>query len=72
MILKFTDKEDYVTDGEMSNCYLHHGLKLENITSKNKLQYEKSDCLIPHIGFNITKRKEAKAKSDKLGDVLFG
>ena len=41
MMLKFTDKADYVTDGEMSNWYLNLGLKLEDITIKQKLEYIK-------------------------------
>ena len=62
-MLKFTDKEDYVIDGEMLDWYLDHGLTLENITIKNRIQYEKSEWLRPYIHFNIPKRKEAKADS---------
>ena len=46
------------------------GLKLENIAIKQKLEYIKSDWLKPYIELNIQKRKEAKAKGDKFGDVF--
>ena len=44
-MLKFTDKEDYVIDGEMLYWFLDHGLKLETITIQHKLQKEKSEWL---------------------------
>ena len=69
LMLKLTDKVDYVIDGEMLDSYLDHGLKLEDITIKQKLEYSKREWLKPYIEFNIRKRKEAK--SDKLGDVFF-
>ena len=71
LMLKLTDKNDYVTDGEMLDLYLASGLKLEDITIKQKLEYSKSEWLKPYIEFNIQKRKEAKAKVDKFGDVFF-
>ena len=37
LMLKLTDKENYVIDGEMLDWYLDHGLKLEDITIKQKL-----------------------------------
>ena len=40
-MLKLTDKNDYVIDGEMLNWYLVSGLKLEDITIKQKLEYRK-------------------------------
>ena len=70
-MLKLTDKENYVIGGEMLDWYLDHGLKLEDITIKQKLEYNKSEWLKPYIEFNIQKRKEAKAKGDKFGDVFF-
>ena len=70
-MIKLTDKEDYVIDGEMLNWYLSNGFRLENITIKQKLEYSKSEWLKPYIEFNIQKRKEAKAKGDKFGDVFF-
>ena len=36
LMLKLTDKVDYVIDGEMLDWYLDHGLKLEEITIKQK------------------------------------
>ena len=71
LMLKLTDKVDYVIDGEMLDWYLDHGLKLEEITNKQKLEYSKREWLKPYIEFNIRKRKEAKAKGDKFGDVFF-
>ena len=71
LMLKLTDKENYVIDGEMLDWYLDHGLKLEDVTIKQKLEYNKSEWLKPYIELNIQKRKEAKAKGDKFGDVFF-
>ena len=71
LMLKLTDKVDYVIDGEMLDWYLASGLKLEYITIKQKLEHSKSEWLKPYIEFNIQKRKEAKAKGDKIGDVFF-
>ena len=68
-MIKLTDKEDYVKDGEMLDWYLRNGSRLENITIKQK--YSKSELLKPYIEFNIQKRKEAKAMGDKFGDVFF-
>ena len=53
----------------MLDWYLDHGLRLEDV--KIKLEYSKSEWLKPYIEFNIKKRKEAKAKGDKFGDVFF-
>ena len=71
LMLKLTDKNDYVIDGEMLDWYLASGLKLEDITFKQKLEYSKSEWLKPYIEFNIQKRKEAKAEGDKFRDVFF-
>ena len=78
LMLKLTDKVDYVVDGEMLDWYLDNGalltgggLKLDDITSKQKLEYSKRECLKSYIEFNIQKLKEAKAKGDKLVDVFF-
>ena len=71
LMLKLTDKVDYVIDGEMLDWYLASGLKLEDIAIKQKLEYSNSEWLKPYIEFNIKKRKEAKAKEDKFGDVFF-
>ena len=71
LMLKLTDKNDYVIDCEMLDWYLASGLKLEDTTIKQKLEYSKSEWLKPYIEFNIQKRKEAKAKCDKFGDVFF-
>ena len=37
-MLKLTDKKDYVIDGEMLDWHLDHGLRLEDITIKQKLE----------------------------------
>ena len=71
LMLKLTDKVDYVIDGEMLDLYLDHGLKLEDITIKQKLEFSKREWLKPYIEFNKRKRKEAKAKGDNFGDVFF-
>ena len=42
-MLNLTNKDNYVIDGEMLDWYLDHGLKLEDITNKFKLRYEKSE-----------------------------
>ena len=55
----------------MLDWYLDHSLTLEDITIKQKLEYSKRDWLKPYIEFNIRKRKKAKAKGDKFGDVFF-
>ena len=34
------------------------------------MEYSKSEWLKPYIEFNIQKRKDAKAKGDKFGDVF--
>ena len=70
LMLKLTDKNDSVIDGEMLNWYLVSGLKLEDITIRQKLDYRKSECLKLYIEFNIQKRKEAKARGDKFGDAF--
>ena len=49
-MLKLTDKVDYVIDGEMLDWFSDHGLKLEDITIKQKLEYNKSEWLEPYIG----------------------
>ena len=46
-------------------------MKLEDIKIKQKLEYSKREWLKPYFEFNIRKRKEAKAKGDKFGDVFF-
>ena len=71
LMLKLSDKVDYVIDGEMLDWYLSNCLNMENITNKQKLEYSKSEWLKLYIEFNIQKRKEAKAKADKFGDVFF-
>ena len=43
LMLKLTHKNDYVIDGEMLNWYLASGLKLEDITIKQKLENSKSE-----------------------------
>ena len=70
-MLKLTHKVDYVIDGEMLDWYLSNGLRLEKIKIKQMLGYSKSEWLKPYIEFNFQKRKEAKAKGDKFGDVIF-
>ena len=70
LMLKLTDKNDYVIDGEMLYWYLASGLKLEDITIKQKLEYSKSEWLKTYIEFNIKTRKEANSKGDKFGDVF--
>ena len=55
----------------MLDWYLASGLKLEDITIKQKLEYSKSEWLKPYIEFKIKKRKEAKSEGDKFGDVFF-
>ena len=70
-MLKLTDTNDYEIDGEVLDWYLASGLKLEDITMKQKLEYSKSEWLKPYIEFNIQKRKETQARGDKFGDVFF-
>ena len=42
-MLKLTDKVDYVIDGEVLDWCLDHGLKLEDITIRQKLEYSKRE-----------------------------
>ena len=70
-MLKLTDNVDYVIDEEMLDWYLSNGLRLENVTIRQKLELSKSERLKPFIEFKIQKRKEDKAKGDKFGDVFF-
>ena len=63
--------KDNVIDGEMLDWNSDHGIKLEDITIKNKLQYERSGSPRPSIEFNVQERKEAKAIGDYFGDVFF-
>ena len=55
----------------MLDWYLASGWMLEDITVKQKIEYSRSECLKPYIEFNIQKRKEAKARGDKFGDVFY-
>ena len=57
LMLQLTDKVDFVIDGEMLDWYLASGLKLEDITIEQKLEYSKSEWLKPYIEFIIQKRK---------------
>ena len=70
-MLKLADKVDYLIDREMLDCYLDNGLKLEDVTIKQKMEYSKYEWLKLYIEFNIQKRKEAKANGEKFGDVFF-
>ena len=70
-MIKLTDNEDYVKDGEMLDWYLNNGLRLEDITIKQKMEYGKREWLKPYTEFNIQNRKEAKGKRDKFGNVFF-
>ena len=71
LMIKLTDKEDYVIDGEMLEWYLDNGLILGGHTIRRKLEYSKSEWLKPFFEFNIQKGKAAKAKGEKFGDVFF-
>ena len=46
-------------------------MKLEGITIKEKFEYNNSELLISYNEINLRKRKEARAGSDKTGDVFF-
>ena len=70
-MLKLTDKADNVTDGEMLDWYSIKSSRLEDATIKRKLEYSKSEWLKTYLGFNIQKRKEAKAKGDNFGYAFF-
>ena len=54
-MIKLTDKEVYVIDGEMLYWYLDDGLRLEDVSIKQKLECSKSDWLKPYIKFHILK-----------------
>ena len=70
-MLKLRDKVDNVIDGEMLDWYLDNGLRLEDVTIKQKMEYSKSEWLRPYFEFKIQRRKESKANGDKFGDVCF-
>ena len=55
----------------MLEWFLDYGLNLKDITIKQKLEYSKSESLKHYIEINIQKRKEAKPRGDKFGDVFF-
>ena len=71
LMLKLTDKNEYVIEGVMLDWYLASGFKLEDVAIKQKLEYSKSEWLRPYIEFYIQNRKEAKAEGNKFGDVFF-
>ena len=70
-LLKVTDNYDQVIDGKMMNCYLTNGLKLEDVTVKQKLVHSKSEWLRLYIELNVKKRDKAKADKDNFGVVFF-
>ena len=51
----------------MFDWHLARSLRSEDITIKEKLQYEKDELLKPYIEFKIHKGKEDKSKGDKIG-----
>ena len=55
----------------MLDWYLSKSLRLEDFEIKQKLEYSKKERLNPYIEFINQKRKEAKAKRNKFGDVFF-
>ena len=69
-MLKLSDKLDYVIDGEILDWYLSNGLKMQDFTITQKMEYGKSEWLKPYNKFNIQKRKKAKDNGDKFGDVF--
>ena len=62
LMLKLTHKVDYVIDGDMLDWYLDHGLRLEDIKIKQKLEYSKKEWLKSYIEFNIKKNKKLKLR----------
>ena len=56
-MLKKTYKENIVIVGEMLDWYLSNGLRLEDISIKEKLEYSKSLWLKSYVEFNIQKKK---------------
>ena len=60
LMLKLTDKVDYVIDGEMLDWYLSNGLRLEDNKIKQKMEYNKSEWLKPYFEFNTHKKKNLK------------
>ena len=62
LMLKLTDKNDFVIDGEILVWYLDHGLRLEDIKIKQKLEYSKSEWLKPYNEINIKKKKKLKLR----------
>ena len=50
----------------MLDWCLDNGLRLEDVTIMQKLEYSKSEWLKPYNEFNI--QKKAKAKGDEFGD----
>ena len=57
LMLKLTDKVDYVIDGETLDWYLSNGLRLEDNTIKQKMEYSKSEWSKPYIELNIQKKR---------------
>ena len=56
-MLKLTDKEDYVIDGEMLDWCLAWYIAI-----KQKLEYGKSEWLKPFNEFNFQKKKKLKLR----------
>ena len=55
LMIKLTDKGDYVIVRELLDCYLDNDLRLKDVTIKQMLDYSKSECLKPYFEFSIQK-----------------
>ena len=74
LMLELTDEGDYVIDGDMMDWYLANGLKLEDVTNKQKLEYSKSEWLRPYdYDLSLMLRREMKLKLIKINfnDLFF-
>ena len=69
LMLKLTDKVNYVIDGEMLDWYLSNGLGLENVTIKQKLEYSKSERL--KLLLSLIFRKERKQKQREISLEMY-
>ena len=63
------NKTKYVLHYENLVLYLSLGMKLTKI--HRALSFDQSQWLKPYVDFNTQRRKEAKSRGDKFGDVFF-
>ena len=69
LVTTLCNKTKYVLHYENLVLYLSLGMKLIKID--RALSFDQSQWLKPYVDFNTQRRKEAKSRGDKFGDVFF-